>query len=511
MLKSMMAAAGMLALVVPAGAEGLVVAYPHPYTLFQRDSSTEGVIRVRGAFPTAARPEKIEARFRGGPWLTLDANPSGGSFVGSIPAALGEGALELRSVGGSGATLTASVEPVAVGDLFLVAGQSNADGRGAAMVKLDPANPCLGYKFRRGAWSRGDDPSANDEDTASPWPLALNQLIPEEKVPMGFIAAAVGSTVAKQWRHVDGATAAKAWSPGGMFARASEMVRQATDGGMKIRAVLYHQGENDLSHHNNLSVLGDYAQYKANLHAVVDSFWDAYNVPVLVGQITNLGGDRQRNDNVRRAQQELWAEHPHALPGAVTYDIPPTDGVHYREVANMRAYAGRWAAAILAGVYGRRDMAGPKLLGLRREGAREFVLSYDQPMALKTWDGRAGVKAEGFRFLAEGQVLADAAVVSTEVRGKTVVVELNLDMPATLRVDYGSGSDGQGKATLRSAASGLPAPMLFGRSAPPPKATSFTPVPPGTPCRWPATEKFSGELSKRHQLAALIKDVKEAK
>jgi len=463
MLKSMMVAAGMLALVVPAGAEGLVVAYPHPYTLFQRDSSTEGVIRVCGAFPTTGRPEKIEARFRGGPWLTLDANPKDGAFVGSISAMVGEGALELRSVGGP--VLTASVEPVAVGDLFLVAGQSNADGRGAAMVKLDPANPCLGYKFRRGVWSKGGDPSANDEDTASPWPLALNQLIPDQKVPMGFIAAAVGSTVAKQWRSDEGATAANAWKPGGMFARASEMVRQATDGGMKIRAVLYHQGENDLSHHNNLSVLGDYAQYKANLHAVVDSFWDAYKAPVLVGQITNLGGDRQRNDNVRRAQQELWAEHPHALPGAVTYDIPPTDGVHYREAANMRAYAGRWAAAILAGVYGRRDMAGPKLLGLRREGAREFVLSYDQPMALKTWDGRTGVKAEGFRFMDGDQVLADVAVVATELRGKDVTVELNRDMPATLQVDYGSGSDGQGKATLRSAASCLPAPMLFGLEA----------------------------------------------
>jgi len=462
MLRSMMAAVGMVALLAPAWAEGLKIAYP--CTLFQRDSATEGVIKVRGTFPAAARPEKVEARFHGGAWQVLDAKPGVGAFAGAIMAPVGQGALELRSVGGAGPALTASADPVAVGDLFLVVGQSNADGRGAAMVKLDPATPCLGCKFRRGVWAKGDDPSSNDEDTGSPWPIALNQLIPEQKVPMGFIAAAVGSTVVKQWRRTEGATAANAWGPGGMYARALKTVREATDGGMKIRAVLYYQGENDLTHYNTLSVLGDYTEYKANLVAAVNAFWDDFKVPVLVGQITNLGGDRQRNDNIRRAQQELWKEHPHALPGAVTYDIYPTDGVHYRDAANMRAYSGRWAAAILSGVYGRRDMAGPELLGLRREGGRKLVLTYDQPMALKSWDGRAGAKADGFRFLDGNQVLAGAAVVSTEVRGKDVVVELDRDAPAKIRVDYGSGADGQGKVTLRSAASGLPAPMLFGKA-----------------------------------------------
>ena len=56
---------GMLALAACAGE--LDIAYPRPCTLFQRDSSAEeGVVRLRGSFPEAQRPERMEARFNGG-------------------------------------------------------------------------------------------------------------------------------------------------------------------------------------------------------------------------------------------------------------------------------------------------------------------------------------------------------------------------------------------------------------------------------------------------------------
>ena len=44
------------------------------------------------------------------------------------------------------------------------------------------------------------------------------------------------------------------------------------------------------------------------------------------------------------------------------------------------------------------------------------------------------------------------------------IVGLNRTSPANLRVDYGSGAHGRGKVTLRSAATGLPVPMMFGVS-----------------------------------------------
>jgi len=443
----------------------LKIAYPHPYTLFQRDTATSGVVKIRGTFSVDKHPEKIEARLSGGDWQIVDTRPGSNTFAGTMPVPMGQGLLEVRAVGN--AVSTASVECVGVGDLFLITGQSNADGRGKEWVTLDPSNPYVGVKYRRNAWSKGDDPSANDttniNESASPWPIALNRLIPDQKVPMGFIAAAVGSTVVKQWRRTEGATAANAWSLGGLYARALDMVKVATDGSMKIRAVLYYQGENDITAYNSFSVLGDYAAYKANLMAAIGNFWDDFKVPVLVGQITNGGPERDKNDNVRRAQQEVWQEHPHALPGAVTYDIFPTDGCHYRDAANMKAYSDRWTAAILSGVYGCREMAGPALVSIRREGEKQLIFTYNQPMALKSWDGRTGTKADGFRFMEGDRVLTNAQVVSTKIDGQKVIVECNRNLPANLRVNYGSGADGQGGITLRSAATDLPVPMIFCR------------------------------------------------
>jgi hypothetical protein len=151
-----------------------------------------------------------------------------------------------------------------------------------------------------------------------------------------------------------------------------------------------------------------------------------------------------------------------ANPGAVTYDILPTDGAHYRTAANMEAYAARWAAAILCGVYGRRDMAGPELISLRRGPGSRLVFAYNQPVVLKSWDGRPGTLAEGIRFADGDRVLPDVQVVSSRVEGMKVIVDIKGGLPLNLRVDYGSGADGQGKVTMRSAATGLPVPMIFG-------------------------------------------------
>jgi len=439
------------------------LAYPTAYTLFQRDSATAGVVRVRGRVPSGRWPKRIEARLNGGDWRRVEAQGSAEAFEGRVMFPVGQGFLDVRGVGGAGHGLAARVACVGVGDVFVIAGQSNADGRGNQWARLDPANPYVGVKFRKGVWSEGSDPAANDGDTSgSPWPIVFNSVIQERKVPVGYINAAVGSTVVKQWRRGSGDP--KKGGAGSMYVGMRERIRAATDGSMKFRAVLYHQGENDLTRHNGLSVQGDYTAYKDNLMAMVSEYGDDFKVPVLVGQITNLGGDRQKNDAIRQAQQEVWDEHPHALPGAVTYDIRPTDGVHYRDETGMRVYAGRWSAAILSGVYGREERASPKWVSLRKTGGRRLTITCDQPLAMAAWDGRAGTNAEGFRLMDGGQVWTGAKSVSAALDGKELVLTFADEVPASLRVSYGSGADGQGKVILRSAATGLPVPLLFGRA-----------------------------------------------
>ena len=431
-------------------AADLAILFPVPHVLCQRHTPGEGRIRIRGTVAGLGQPGPVEARFNGGPWQVVDREPVDGAFRGTITAAVGQGDLNVRLVRNH--ECTASVPMVSVGDLFLVTGQSNADGRGTEHLTLSASNPYVGVKYAAGGWSVGDDPSSWDGKYGSPWPIVLNALIPHQRVPMGFIQAAVGSTVVKQWCR-----------DGSMFKRMQGIVEKATDGSLGIKAVLYYQGENDITHWNKLSVLGDYAAYKQHLAAAVADFYDEFGIPVLVGQITNLGSERERNDGVRRAQQEAWSDVPHCLRGAVTYDIRPSDGVHYRDEANMRAFAGRWSAAILNGLYASGEHAGPELVGVSRTDAQTIELSYNTPLKIERWDGTPGDKAMGFTIRDADRVLKDADIAATRVDRSVVTLSLTKSVSEGARLFLGSGVDGQGQATLRAAANGLPVPMLFDR------------------------------------------------
>ena len=430
-----------------AAAPGLHVEHPVPYVLCQRRKDGQGVIRVRGRIVGVANPGKIEARFNDGPWQVLDPAPKDGRFAGTLVGRTGQGRLDVRC--STDHARAASVEPVAVGDLFLVTGQSNADGRGNVHIKMAKTNPFVGVKFCGGVWSGGDDPSDNSRKYGSPWPMVLNTLIPEQRVPMGFIQAAVGSTVVRQWRK-----------GGSMFTRMTAMVRKATDGGMGVKAVLYYQGENDLTHWNKLTVFGDYKKYKMHLTAMVKDFHDLLTAPVLVGQITNMGSKRDWNDSIRRAQQEIWADSPHARPGSVTHDIYPTDGCHYRTEPNMRAFAGRWSFAIRSALY--KPQPRPNLVEVKRLPGNRIQLTYNRPLCVSNWQGNKAKRPRGFRIEMGAGTLSDKDITRAQVDGKTVLLSFAKPIPADAKLCYGSGADGQGKPVLRDAKTGQPVPMLFG-------------------------------------------------
>ena len=426
----------------------IVVDYPQAHVLYQRDAADVGILRIRGTVSDVAEPAPLEARFNGGPWQELGASTADGKFAGSISGSTGQGQLEVR-VAEKPDSIT-SVAPVAVGDLFLITGQSNADGRGSVNVTLAETNPFVGAKFREGRWSKGDDPSDSGGEHASPWPIVLNALIPEQKVPMGFVQGAAGSTVVRQWRKGES-----------YFERAMTILREATDGAMGVKAVLYYQGENDITHYNQFSVLGDYALYKEHLTAMLFDFHEALSVPVLVGQITNLLDERDRNDGVRRAQQESWSESPYALPGATTYDIFPTDGVHYREADNMKVFAGRWTYAIRNAFYTNPPRPLAQLLSVKRVSDTEIQLTYDCELTISDWRGKTASRPTGFRVVSADGSLGDGSIGAARVAGKAVVLKFASPVPDGARFYYGSGNDGQDKAVLRVGETGQPVPMVF--------------------------------------------------
>ncbi len=98
------------------------------------------------------------------------------------------------------------------------------------------------------------------------------------------------------------------------------------------------------------------------------------------------------------------------------------------------------------------------------DGHSYLVDSGEPVNGLTIRPGKPGRKARGLRITAGSETLTDAAVAATAVVDATVTVTMSEDPPAEFRLWYGSGADGQGKAVLRDAASGIPVPMRFGVS-----------------------------------------------
>ncbi|MCF0058380.1 sialate O-acetylesterase [Dyadobacter sp. CY356] len=116
----------------------VTVTYPANRIVFQRDNANHASVVIAGYFAGCA--DRIEARFvpratgqgvaapAGGGWATVQENPRSGNFYGSMTVTGGWYKLEVRVIVDNAATVTTTVERVGVGEVFVVAGQSNATG-----------------------------------------------------------------------------------------------------------------------------------------------------------------------------------------------------------------------------------------------------------------------------------------------------------------------------------------------------------------------------------------------
>jgi lysophospholipase L1-like esterase len=140
--------------------------------------------------------------------------------------------LEIRGKTGDAITHAGSVEPIGVGEVFIVAGQSYATN--CNDEKLKPADPrVVAYDTIKHSWAIANDPQpvVDKSDGGSIWPPLGDALAKELRVPIGFANVAFGGTSSQQWL------------PGrGLH---SQLVRAGQQIG-GFRAVLWQQGESDV-------------------------------------------------------------------------------------------------------------------------------------------------------------------------------------------------------------------------------------------------------------------------
>jgi len=215
-------------------ASSITLTVPTTNHIFQREGVGAGVGRadltIVGTY--TGSPSAIEASWNGGGYVTVVSNPSGGAFTTKLPRQLvNSGTLAIRFT--DDPSTNTSKSGVKVGDVYLLLGQSNGDGRGTNnqvytgtsgwAAKLDVSN----------AWVPLTDPvGITGSSTGSPWPLLGNSVVGSGGVPVGFINCCVGGT------------SITTWLPGQTnYVNAQTRVAAAACKG--IRAALWWQGESD--------------------------------------------------------------------------------------------------------------------------------------------------------------------------------------------------------------------------------------------------------------------------
>ena len=234
---------------------------PLDYQVIQRSSKDQGNIPITGTF-TEVDPKQVvmEARMvveaKGGEWRRLSASFTGAEFKAVMEAPAGGWyRLEVRALEKDQVLADATVDHVGVGEVFVVAGQSNSANHGAE--KQSPKTGLV-TAFDGKHWRLAVDPQAGASGGSGSFLPPFGDAIVERfKVPVGLVACGIGATSVREWLP-EGATFPNPptimdrvrqlpngeWeSKGQAFAMFTARMKQLGPRG--FRAVLWHQGESD--------------------------------------------------------------------------------------------------------------------------------------------------------------------------------------------------------------------------------------------------------------------------
>lgn len=422
-------------------ANGLInLTTPSSFQVVQRRADGTADISVTGTYRGA--PTAIEARWGDGAWSVLDPAPVDGTFSGVlVNRPTGQHNLEVRFA--NEITVARGREAVSVGDVFIVAGQSNAVGKGYLSQTAAP-HPTLrpamfGNDDRWKGLSDPLDSPVGQTDSVSRdsvaggtvWPIVAGKAMADLNVPVAFVPTAKKGTSITAWQRNDSTPNSRTTLYGNMGSK----IRAA--GGAK--AVLFWQGETDA--YQNMPA----ATYESLLDAFADDVLTDFGVPVVAAQIGDVLGSASASlDGVRLAQRRLWDSGGSLIAGPSLYDIDLEDdrgdGVHFMTSTDIATAADRWWGAILQTVYGLGDGRGPRLASSTLNAARTEITVQFADASLPLDPAAAG----GFTVKAVGVALTTLGVTRSLI--DTYVIRLAAPAPlGTLTVSLGEGRSGTGK------------------------------------------------------------------
>lgn len=342
-----------------AGEGVLRVESPVDYQVFQRRDWEEGVVWVRGRVKGEVDGVKIVLDGR---HYSLVPAGDGRFELGITVEAGGWYACGVRAERGGRVMGERVVAHVGVGEVFVVAGQSNSANHGEERLRVRTGRVSA---FDGEFWRIADDPQPGASGAGGSFlPVFGDLLVEELGVPVGLVSCGIGATSVREWlprgwifpnpptltgrvRQLESGE----WASDGA-AFEGLMRRMELLGVFGCRAVLWHQGESDANQADPTRTLaGDlYRRYLGDV--ITESRrLTGWRVPWFVAQASyHVPGDEGSPD-IRAAQAALWR-------GGVALEGPDTDqlqgafreaageGVHFSGVG-QREHGRMWAEKVL--------------------------------------------------------------------------------------------------------------------------------------------------------------------
>ena len=390
------------------------ISYPHNRQVFQRNNANEANFSILGNCAVSANSVQVKlvpVQVNQGTlldWTSLDANPAGGLFQGQVKAKGGWYTLWIRSLVNGKAVDSTSLSRIGVGENFIIAGQSNAQGvwrpdeKGASEDRVNCANV---YSFELGEENIDSDyrflgtynldfpftDFAQMSNRTAIGPMALSKyywaqlgdsLVNKLNVPVCFFNVAWGGTSIRNWAESSrGIASENPWVAGRFYPVGFPFInlkRAAEIYGLKlgIRAILWHQGETD-TYHNNI----DENKFKEYLAEIVSNLrkQTGLSIPWVISEVSAISSYLSNgttcspisyNNNIISAQQafvnDRLLEEVYSGPNTDQVEIPRSNDtyascVHFTPQAYGRV-AELWEDKLNASFFANSKPVLPSLL-----------------------------------------------------------------------------------------------------------------------------------------------------
>jgi len=344
-----------------------------------------------------------------------------------------------------------TVEDVLVGDVWILAGQSNMQGVGLLKHRLPPVDAVRAF-YMDDRWAPAEDPIHNLDAAVDsvhvelsggtrPQPARFTGVGPgvafgqdmfeATGVPQGLIACAHGGTSMEQWDP-----ALKRLGSRSLY---GAMLRRFQKNGSRVAGVVWYQGESDA----NAEAAPHYTRRMKRLVRAMRRDFGQPSLPVVIVQIARVVGwpGTPEHWNSVQEQQRLLPQVIERLATVPAIDLPLSDTIHI-SAAGQHRLGRRLAGAMRVLTQGRRAGKPPielKSLSVRtrrHDGLADLVVEFANVQ------GRlcAGSRPAGFSLC---DPEPSHAFYDVELDGPRAIIHTALPSADVegMRLHYGRGFD----------------------------------------------------------------------